>query len=115
MIIVNGVTLPEEETLKITKEKIWSSNAGRLDNGYFAGDIVAVKHTLEVTWKRLKQDETAIVNKCLNGNDEYYNVFYTDYDGTGALDTFYFGTPSYQYTIINDNVYCDITVNMIER
>lgn len=43
MFKVDTVTLPEPQALTTEHNKIWSSNTGRLDSGYFVGDLIAKK------------------------------------------------------------------------
>ena len=50
MLIVDNVTLPEPQSLTPEHNKIWSANTGRLDSGYFVGDLIAVKRKLNITW-----------------------------------------------------------------
>ena len=49
---------PAEGGVKITPERIWSQNAGRSSTtGKFTGDVIAVKHTVSITYDSLWESE----------------------------------------------------------
>lgn len=52
-VIVDGITLPPpaQGGIVLTPQLIWSSNAGRVANAEFVGDIKAQKLTGTITWE----------------------------------------------------------------
>lgn len=58
---------PDEDGISITKNKLWSSNAGRMASGKFAGDIIAVKLTIDIVYTRnLKSAEIAKIDQAIH-------------------------------------------------
>lgn len=120
MLRFNGVDMPEPKAdggILIKPEKIWSKNARRSsNNGYFVGDLIAIKDTISINWPPLSGSETALINSYLKLPE--LSVTYIDPD-TNAIATklFYSGTPSYPvYSYVDGvNTYTGVTVDIIKK
>lgn len=115
MIIVNNVTLPEPQALTTEHNKIWSSNTGRLDSGYFVGDLIGIKRKLNITWGPMTRAEA---QKVLNAvNSKFVTIKYTNETSTTLAEgEFYWGDVScefYNFTV--DAILSGCTCNAIER
>ena len=117
-LYINGVKMPDPalEGITISKEKIWSSNAGRTTSGKMVGTVVAVKTTLKIKWPPLTPAQTAVVENAVSGS-AFVPVTFTDATGSTVTKTMYFGTPSYTVYSWADGVQYikDVTVDGIEQ
>ena len=43
MLKRGSTTLPPPKSVTYSQNKIWSQNTGRLDNGFFVGELIAIK------------------------------------------------------------------------
>ena len=95
-LYINNVQMPDPalEGITISKEKIWSSNAGRTTSGKMVGTVVAVKTTLKIKWPPLSPDQVAVIENAVSGG-AFVPVRFTDATGATVSKTMYFGTPSY--------------------
>lgn len=59
---LDGVAMPTPSKLTITKNKVWSKNTGRSSTGTFIGDIVAIKDKLQIEWKTMSQENSALLD-----------------------------------------------------
>lgn len=53
MLKINNVDLPTPADVDYEDNKIWSENTGRLDNGYFEGDLICIKRKYVVKFPPL--------------------------------------------------------------
>lgn len=60
-----NTVLPAPETLSISDEIIWSASTGRTISGDMAGDIVAEKKTLNISWGFLTEAEYLVIRNHL--------------------------------------------------
>ncbi|MCQ2464386.1 MAG: hypothetical protein MJ095_02240 [Oscillospiraceae bacterium] len=108
------VILPEPQSMTYEHNKIWSANTGRLDSGYFVGDIIANKRKLNVTWGACTAADAV---KILNAvNQAFVTIWYTAEDGTIQTGEFYWGDVSgdaYNYTV--QHIMSGFSCNAIER
>lgn len=58
--------LPTPKSVNYSENKLWSKNAGRLDNGNFAGDLIAIKKKYEVTFPPLSTVDYGKVLQAVN-------------------------------------------------
>lgn len=61
MLTVNNTTLPTPQDVDYSYNKLWSQNSGRLDNGYFVGDLIGIKRKYVITFPPLKPTELSTV------------------------------------------------------
>lgn len=94
---------PKLDGFKISKNKIWSRNAGRNGNGDMVGTIIAIKRKLEITWPVLKAKDIKIIDDAVSSLTPYHKVQYTDESGNITEITAYFGDAV--YPIIGTNIY----------
>ena len=117
-LYINNVQMPDPalEGITISKEKIWSSNAGRTTSGKMVGTVVAVKTTLKIKWPPLSPDQVAVIENAVSGG-AFVPVRFTDATGATVSKTMYFGTPSYTvYSWADGAQYIkDVTVDGIEQ
>ena len=115
MLKVNNVELPTPQSVDYSYNKIWSENTGRLDNGYFVGDLVCVKRKYEVTFPPLTTAQLTLVrNACAA---QFAEIVITDVDGGDATLWVYFGDVTVSaYSWHNGIRYAiNCRVSMIER
>lgn len=114
MLKVDDIILPEPQAMSCEHNKIWSANTGRLDSGYFVGDIIAVKRKLNITWGPCTAEDA---QKILEATDkQFVRIQYTAEDGTTQSGDFYWGDLSgdvYNYTVIH--IMSGFSCNAIER
>lgn len=107
---------PKKNGIIITKEKIWSKNAGRTAGGKMVGDIVAYKMKLQITWPPLNRTQAALIDSAVSPS--FFSVTFTNpAQNSRTTKTFYAGTPSYPVYSYVDGVktYNGITVDIIEQ
>lgn len=118
MIKINGITLPEPKYngLKISKNKIWSSNAGRSATGDFIGDLITIKYKLEMQWAVLTSQQVAVIDAAVS--QAFFTVTFEDLDGAEKTITCYAGDPDYPvltYALKKGTLYKDVAVNVIGK
>lgn len=119
----NGVAMPDPALngITITKEKIWSKNAGRSSTGKMMGDIVGIKYKMQIKWPILSQEESSLVDECLSDESKpFFDVKFKDPKSkTGAFvtKTMYAGTPTYPVYSYVDGLprYVGVAVDLIEQ
>ena len=117
-LIIDGITMPalKFNGLKITREKIWSSNTGRAANGETIGDIVAIKYKLHCEWPPLTRADVVILDAAVT--PAFFNVTFLD-PATNQQKTIrcYAGTPTYPvYSYYNGvKTYAGVSVDLIEK
>lgn len=101
---------PAIEGITESKEKIWSSNTGRVSTGEMTGDIIAKKLKLSVKYPPMSKAEKDALEKAVG--DAFFKV---EYDGKDY--TMYAGTPTFSGYADVKGVprYKDGTVDLIEK
>lgn len=95
---VDGVDLPTPALEGVTHSynKLWSSNAGRLENsGTMVGTITAVKEKLEIQWPDLTPAQARIIADATAGTTAWHTLEYIDQDGVDHTLSVYFGDFTY--------------------
>lgn len=91
---IDGVVMPKVKSLSVSREAIWSKNAGRGSTGKFIGDIVARKYTLQVVFCPMNDAEAVTLSAALF--PDFFEVNFRDpATGSIATKTMYAGTPTY--------------------
>lgn len=119
-LIVDGVALPTPklEGVKITRNKIWSANTGRLEStGEMVGTIVAQKTKLEISWPPLSMEEIARIEAAVSSDIPFHSLKFTDMAGVTRTLSVYFGDPEYTIYSYSEGVQRvnDAKVSAIEQ
>lgn len=114
-LVINGVVMPTPTSLTPSRNKIWSQNSGRQQNGVWAGDIIGKAWRLDVTWEPCSATDMQTI---LNALDPTYIQVQFINPKTNAYTTreFYSGDESlevYSYAM-NDMMYSGITVSLVQ-
>lgn len=116
VLTIGGKVMPRVQKLEISKEKVWSKNAGRGADGGMIGDVVTRKLKLEITFSPMTDAEAALLDAALD--PAFFNVTFKN-PATGKMDTktMYAGTPKYPVYTYADGFprYVGTTVNLIEK
>ena len=112
---IDNIDVATPKKLTIDRNKLWSSNAGRLDSGYFVGDLIAIKTKLNVQWPPLTQQEASQLLTLLDR--QYVSITYKSETGINVTKDFYFGDVSTGiYSWANgQQLVSGISCNAIER
>ena len=111
---VNNITLPEPKALTTEHNKIWSANTGRLDSGYFVGDLIATKRKLNIKWGAMTAADAQTVLNAVN--NDFVTIEYTDETGQTATGEFYWGDVSGDYyNLTVKHIMSGLSCNAIER
>lgn len=125
-MVINGVTVanPKVGGVSVTDEPIWSSNTGRASNGDMAGDIVAWKTTIDITWPPLSYSEMKKIRDAIRSGGKNFSITYPDIEAgintNGTLKTqtktVYVGNiPRVLYsTSVVYKAYSDMTIQFVE-
>ena len=117
MLKINNTVLPAPKTVTYSENKIWSQNTGRLDNGYFVGDLIAIKRKYEITFPPLTETQLSTVRTAFN--DEFAQVTITDMASNTdvVLSSCYFGDLTVEaYSWHNGIKYAkNASISIIER
>ena len=116
MLKINSTELPAPKDVDYSYNKLWSQNTGRLDSGFFVGELIAIKRKFEITFPPLTTTQLTTVRTAFN--DEFAQVTITDLDGTDiVLSSCYFGDVTVRaYSWHNGIKYAiDAKVSIIER
>lgn len=117
MLKVGTTVLPAPQKVGYSENKIWSQNTGRLDNGQFVGDLVAIKRKYELVFPPLTETQLATVRTAFS--QQFSEVTITDMAGVtdAVLSSCYFGDVSFEaYSWNNGIKYATNTsVSIIER
>ncbi|HCT93010.1 MAG TPA: hypothetical protein DF613_16750 [Lachnospiraceae bacterium] len=97
---LNGKEMPDPaapDGITITKEPVWSKNAGRGSTAKFIGDIVGYKFTIQIKWPILSQRQTAMIDAAVTEQPFFTAKFIDPTDASGAFveKTVYAGSPTY--------------------
>lgn len=108
--------MPTPKSCTITKNKIWSSNAGRVASGKMVGDVIGIKYKLEVQWALVNPMDVIKIDNAVS--KPFFNVRFLD-PATNEFKTIicYAGDPSYPpYSWAEGyRKYTGICVNLIEQ
>lgn len=114
MLKVDGVDIPTPTDYVVDYEEI--SKAERNANGTMIKEVIAYKYKLNLTWKKLTQEE---MNKLMDiKNKNFFDVSFIDMYGKRVTRTFYAGTPSAKgmdYRNGKIQYWLDVKMNLIER
>ena len=84
-IYIDGIRLPTlpQDGLNLSREPIWSANAGRTADCTFVGDIIGWKWNGSLSWGRLSFDEAAVIRRAFSSKGKpFFNITFTDDTGT---------------------------------
>lgn len=115
-LVIGGVKMPPLKSLEITKEKVWSSNTGRVASGLLVGDMVAIKYKLVCTFVCLDENDVKKVDAAVS--PAFFNVKFRDPgSNTDVTKRMYAGTPTYPiYSYSNGRItYEGVAVDLIEQ
>lgn len=115
MLQIDNTTLPTPKTVIYSQNKLWSANTGRLDSGYFVGDLIGIKRKYEVTFPALTTAQLSTVRASIN--TDFATVTITNAEGGTDTVTAYFGDLTVEsYSWHNGIRYAiNATVSIIER
>lgn len=94
VLTIDGKVMPKVKSLTVSREPIWSKNAGRTADGTFQGDIVTQKLKLEVVFKPLSDHEAAYLDAAIT--PAFFVAKFRN-PGTGQMEehNMYAGSPTY--------------------
>ena len=118
MLKVGSTVLPTPSDVDYEYNKIWSDNTGRLDSGYFVGDLICIKRKCIIKFPPLTPTELSTVRTAFAA--QYGNIEITDMGGdTDAAFEAYFGDVKVGAYSWNKQkgikLAINCTVSMIER
>lgn len=115
MLKIGTTDLPTPKSVTYTQNKLWSQNTGRLDSGYFVGDLIAIKKKYQVTFPALTPTELATVRAAVN--TDFATVQITNAEGSTDTVSAYFGDVTVEsYSWHNGiNYAINAAVSIIER
>lgn len=115
MLKIGNTALPTPKGVVYSDNKLWSQNTGRLDSGYFVGELVAIKKKYEVTFPPLTTSELETVKSAIN--DQFATVQITNAQGgTDTVDAYFGDITVEAYSWHNGIQYAiNATVSIIER
>ena len=107
--------LPTPKSVTYSQNKLWSQNTGRLDNGYFVGDLIAIKKKYEVTFPPLTTSELTTIRTAVNNRFAIVKIL--NAEGSSDEVTAYFGDLTVEsYSWHNGIQYAiNAAVSIIER
>ena len=107
--------LPTPKEVTYSHEKLWSENTGRLDNGYFVGELIGIKHKYEVTFPPLSTTDLTAVKNAVNNQFAYIKI--QNAEGGNDEISAYFGSLTCEaYSWHNGIQYAiNARVSIIER
>lgn len=117
----NGIDMPvpKQNGFKITKNKIWSANTKRNDNGGMVGTIIAIKRKIEIEWAVLTPEQVKRIDDVVSdASMPFTSISYRDEQGGTTEMTAYFGDPTYPIYSLNVNgkqLLTGVKVNGIEQ
>lgn len=115
MLKIGNIVLPTPKSVVYSDNKLWSQNTGRLDSGYFVGELVAIKKKYEVTFPPLTTSELGTIKSAIN--DQFATVQITNAQGgTDTVDAYFGDITVEAYSWHNGIQYAiNATVSIIER
>lgn len=115
-LIIGSTTLPTPKSVTYSDNKLWSENTGRLDSGYFVGEMIGIKRKYEVVFPPLTESQFATVRTAVNA--DFASVTITDMSSVSdATLNAYFGDLTYDaYSWHNGiKLILNASVSIIER
>lgn len=113
---IDGVVMPPIKSLTISREPIWSKNAGRGADGTMIGDIVAQKLKLQITFAPMSDEKAKLLDNAIL--PAFFSATFRN-PGTGEMTTkeMYAGSPAYPvYSYVNGLPrYSGVGVNLVEK
>lgn len=107
--------LPTPKGVIYSHEKIWSENTGRLDNGYFVGELIAIKHKYGVTFPPLSTTDLTAVKNAVNNQFAYIKIQNAE-GGTDEISAYFGSLTVESYSWCNGLQYAmNARVSIIER
>ena len=117
VIRINDKALPTPDGVSISKNKIWSKNAGRTAAGYMVGDIVARKYKIEISYTTLTAAQVQEITAACDTDAFVRCIFKDPYTNALKEIEVYGGDISLavkQYYVDN-TLYNGLKISMIER
>ncbi len=105
-IYVDGTKLPvpPKDGVSMSREPIWSSNAGRTADCTFVGDIKAWKWNISISWGKLSLAEVAVIRGAFTTlGKPYFNISITDDTGTRRTIRCYSTSPKSTVQVYEDD------------
>ena len=99
---LDGVAMPTPSKLTITKNKVWSKNTGRSSTGTFIGDIVAIKDKLQIEWKTMSQENSALLDSIVKNTS--IRVKYVDPSDSKGRTVYSYADGFSRYTGVGVNL-----------
>ncbi len=119
--ILDGIALPTppRSGAAITANRLWSSNAGRNSStGRFVGDVIAIKHTVVLTYETLTEEEMQRLWNFTSTLQAWHTLTFPLNNGTKTV-TCYISDPTYtlrRFDMREKKAYYDgVTFEMIEQ
>lgn len=105
-IYVDGTKLPvpPKDGVSMSREPIWSSNAGRTADCTFVGDVKAWKWNISISWGKLSLAEVAVIRGAFTTlGKPYFNISITDDTGTRRTIRCYSTSPKSTVQVYEDD------------
>lgn len=105
-IYVDGTKLPvpPKDGVSMSREPIWSSNAGRTADCTFVGDVKAWKWNISISWGKLTLAEVAVIRGAFTTlGKPYFNISITDDTGTRRTIRCYSTSPKSTVQVYEDD------------
>lgn len=111
--------VPAQSGISVTANRLWSENAGRnTATGKFVGDIIAMKHTVIVTYEHLTEEEMQLLFDLTANLQPWHELIFPLKGGTKKISC-YVADPTYvmkKYNVRERKTYYDgVTLEFIER
>ena len=110
---------PTKDGVKITPERIWSQNAGRVSTtGMFVGDVITVKHTITLSYDSLAEAQVQQLIALTDTTTPFWILEYP-FNTITKRSHCYIAPPTYtvkQWSPeLQTYVYSDVLLEFIER
>lgn len=105
-IYVDGTKLPvpPKDGVSMSREPIWSSNAGRTADCTFVGDVKAWKWNISISWGKLSLAEVAVIRGAFTTlGKPYFYISITDDTGTRRTIRCYSTSPKSTVQVYEDD------------
>ena len=116
VLMISGKEMPKVKSITISREPIWSKNAGRSADGTMLGDIVAQKLKLEIVFSPMSDANAAILDAAIT--PAFFVAKFRN-PGTGKTEehTMYSSGPKYPVYSYVDGFprYVGVGVSLIEQ
>lgn len=119
-LIINGVEFPVKyDGYTVSRNKIWSSNTGRNNNGNMVGTIVAIKTKVEVELAPISPAKAAIIDSVVSDVSNPFRTAKILYvNGQQKEVTIYTGDISYHWlgqAVGDGGLITGVTLSVIEQ